>query len=68
MKYSVETIVRFVIGLVLALVFICGTTLKSDLPLWVDLFMRFCGAACMFLLGFGWGFDVGCKDGADNDG
>ena len=59
MKYSVETIVRFVIGLVFALMLICGTTLKTDLPLWADLFIRFLGAVSMFLLGFGCGFNVG---------
>ena len=66
MKYSVETIVRFVIGFALALVLICGTPLKTDLPLWADLFIRSLGAVSMFLLGFGVGFGVGIG-GADNE-
>ena len=64
MKYSVETIVRFVIGLVFSLLFVLGTAFNPVAPLWADAVIRFCGAAMMFLLGFCAGFDKG-KDGAE---
>lgn len=66
MKYSIETIVRFVMALLIALMFVCGTAFDHTFPLWLDLFIRLGGSLMIFVLGNAYGFSKR-KDGADNE-
>lgn len=58
--------VRFIIGLLLSLMFICLTAVESPIDWW-DLIIRFAGAACVFMLGIIAGVYVVNGEDEDDD-
>ena len=66
MKYELEEWIRLVLQSLIALALICGTAFAPIVPLWADVVVRLCGAAVVFLVGFGVGV-YNPKDGVNNE-